>query len=59
VYSAGSLAALDFQENYLKAVFGFFGVTDIEVVRAEGVNMGAEKRQAALDAVTDSIRVAA
>jgi len=59
IYSAGSMAALDFQESYLKAVFGFLGVTDVEIVRAEGVNMGPEKRQAALDAAAEQIRLAA
>ena len=59
IYSAGSMAALDFQESYLKAVFGFLGVTDVEVVRAEGVNMGPEKRQAALEAAAEQIRLAA
>jgi len=59
IYSAGSMAALDFQENYLKALFGFLGVTDVEIVRAEGVNMGPEKRQAALDAAAKQIRLAA
>ena len=59
IYSAGSMAALDFQESYLKAVFGFLGVKDVEIVRAEGVNMGPEKRQAALDAAAEQIRVAA
>ena len=59
IYSAGSMATLDFQESYLKAVFGFLGVTDVEIVRAEGVNMGPEKRQAALDAAAKQIRLAA
>jgi FMN-dependent NADH-azoreductase len=59
IYSAGTMAALDFQESYLKAVFGFLGVTDVEIVRAEGVNMGPEKRQAALDAAAEQIRLAA
>ncbi|HOX73042.1 MAG TPA: NAD(P)H-dependent oxidoreductase, partial [Dokdonella sp.] len=48
---AGSPAApMDFQESYLRSVFGFLGVTDIEVVRAEGVNMSAEHKTKALDA---------
>ena len=46
VYSAGPAKQLDFQEPYLRAVLGFIGLTDIEVVRVEGVAMstiGAEK----------------
>ncbi|MEP6823789.1 MAG: NAD(P)H-dependent oxidoreductase, partial [Ramlibacter sp.] len=39
------------QESYLKAVFGFMGVTDIRFVRAEGLAMGeAAKTQALADA---------
>lgn len=43
-------AALDHQESYLRAVFGFFGITDIEVLRAEGLNLGAEVRNASIGA---------
>ena len=51
VYSAGAPAEPnDFQENYLRAVFGFLGVTDIEIVRAEGLAMGPDQRQAAMAA---------
>lgn len=53
-------AALDHQESYLKSVFGFFGITDIEVVRAEGLAMGPDQRSQALDAAKVEIsRVAA
>ncbi len=49
VYSEGSHAApYDHQETYLKAAFGFLGITDITFVRAEGVAMGPEARAAAL-----------
>jgi FMN-dependent NADH-azoreductase len=41
-------AAMDHQEPYLRAVFGFLGVTDIEFVRAEGVNLGPEQKQQAI-----------
>lgn len=36
--------AMDHQEAYLKAVMGFMGVTDVTIIRAEGVAMGPEKR---------------
>jgi len=42
--------ALDHQEAYLRAVLGFWGVTDISVIRAEGVAMGPEARAEALAA---------
>jgi len=49
IYSEGSPAAsMDFQEPYLRTVFGFLGVTDIEFVRAEGVAMGDEKKMHAI-----------
>ena len=31
---------VDFQEGFLKTVFNFTGVNDVEIIRAEGVNMG-------------------
>ncbi|MDQ7997321.1 MAG: FMN-dependent NADH-azoreductase [Luteibacter sp.] len=49
IYSAGSpAAAMDFQEPYLKALFGFLGVTDLEFVRAEGVAMGDDHKAQAI-----------
>jgi FMN-dependent NADH-azoreductase len=52
VYSTNpALAFLDHQESYLKAVFGFFGITDLRFVRAEGVNLGdAAKAEAIANA---------
>jgi FMN-dependent NADH-azoreductase len=41
-------AAMDFQEPYLRAVFSFLGITDLEFVRAEGLNLGAEPKREAL-----------
>lgn len=41
VYSTNpALAGLDHQESYLKTVFGFFGITDLRFVRAEGIALG-------------------
>jgi len=48
IYSEGAMQALDFQEAYLRKLFGFLGVTDIEVVRAEGVNLSSESKQRAI-----------
>jgi FMN-dependent NADH-azoreductase len=39
---------MDFQETYLKAVFGFLGVTDVRIVRAEGLAIGPQQREAAI-----------
>lgn len=41
-------AALDHQEAYLRGVFGFVGITDQTIVRAEGTNMGPEAVQLAM-----------
>ncbi len=40
VYSEGPMKPYDFQEPYLRAVLGFIGMTDVEVIRIEGVAMG-------------------
>jgi FMN-dependent NADH-azoreductase len=56
-----AMASLDHQESYLKTVFGFLGITDVQFVRAEGVAMGdAAKAQAlvAADVVIKSLAVA-
>jgi FMN-dependent NADH-azoreductase len=56
VYSQGSAAQpMDFQEPYLRALFGFLGITDIEFVRAEGVNLGEENKVASLKSAHASI----
>lgn len=57
VYSTNpALAGLDHQESYLRTVFGFFGITDVEFVRAEGVAMGEEAKAQALSAADLSIK---
>jgi FMN-dependent NADH-azoreductase len=46
--------AMEHQESYLQTIFGFFGVTDVRIVRAEGLAMGeAGKAQALASAGTD------
>ena len=34
----------DFQEPYLRYMFGFFGITDLEIVRAEGLAVSPAQR---------------
>lgn len=43
-------ASLQHQESYLRGFFAFIGVTDVEIVGAEGVNISPEHKQSALDA---------
>ena len=57
-YGAGTpTAAFEHLESYLRAVFGFIGVTDLEIVVAEGLQTGPEQREksmrGALQAVTE------
>lgn len=41
--------AMEHQESYLQTVLSFFGVTDVRFVRAEGIGMGPDAKQQALD----------
>ncbi|MBE0505842.1 MAG: FMN-dependent NADH-azoreductase [Marinospirillum sp.] len=50
VYSEGAATSMEHQESYLKTLLGFIGITDITIIRAEGVNMGDEKRAQAISA---------
>lgn len=55
-YTGDSPAAfLEHQETYLKAVLGFIGLTDVTVIRAEGVSRGDEVKNAALAEAKDQI----
>jgi FMN-dependent NADH-azoreductase len=48
------LAFLDYQETYLRGVFGFFGVDDVTFIRAEGVNVG-DRRAKSIEAAKTEI----
>ena len=57
-YGAGTpAAAMEHLETYLRGVFGFMGVTNPEIIIAEGLMVGPEQRekamQTALRAATD------
>jgi FMN-dependent NADH-azoreductase len=54
-YSDGPGTAMDFQEPYLRAVFRFIGITELEFVRAEGLNINAEQKATALQSAQASI----
>ena len=41
--------ANDFQEKYLRAIFAFLGIGDIEIIRAEGLALSPAHREAALN----------
>jgi FMN-dependent NADH-azoreductase len=60
VYSTSDAGnAAEHQESYLKVVFGFFGITDVRFVRAEGVAMGDAAKTAALSAADLDIKTVA
>jgi len=49
------ISFLDHQESYLRGVFGFFGITDVRFVRAEGLALGADQRAKAMAAAQGEI----
>jgi len=49
------IAFLDHQENYLRGVFGFFGITDVTFIRAEGIALGPDQRAKAIAAAKSEI----
>lgn len=59
IYSTSAAAeAMEHQESYLKTVLGFFGVTDVRFVRAEGLAMGPDAMAAALASAAQDLQVA-
>ena len=60
VYTGSSPAAvLDHQESYLRGVLAFIGITDVTVVRAEGLNLGEEIKAKALAQAKEQIEALA
>jgi FMN-dependent NADH-azoreductase len=56
IYSQGPFAAYDHLSAYLKAIFNFLGILDVEVIRAEGVAYGPEQDQAAMASAAQTIK---
>jgi FMN-dependent NADH-azoreductase len=48
VYTSPERSGWDFQENYLRLVFGFLGITDISIIRAEGLALNPQSREHAI-----------
>jgi len=46
VYSTPDRAPWDFQEPYLRAILQFIGISEVEVVQAEGLALSSESRDA-------------
>jgi FMN-dependent NADH-azoreductase len=48
-YGAGTpMAALEHLESYLRGVFSFIGVKNLEFIAADGIQVGPEHREKAL-----------
>jgi FMN-dependent NADH-azoreductase len=47
-YYGDANAAAEHVESYLRTVFGFIGVTDLEFIAADGIQVGPEHREKAL-----------
>jgi FMN-dependent NADH-azoreductase len=58
VYSQGPMQQLDFQERYLKSVLGFIGISEVDVVRVEGLARGEQAVRAAMTNAREQSRQA-
>jgi len=54
-YAEGPLGRMDFQESYLKAFFGFLGISDVRFVRAEGASKGRPVRDEGIALAKESV----
>lgn len=48
-------AAYEHTETYLRSLFGFFGITDIEIIPADGIGFGPEQRK---KSISDALQAA-
>jgi Acyl carrier protein phosphodiesterase len=59
-YTAQPMASFNFVESYLRAIFGFVGLTDIHVFHANGMDIGPEVKKVgqrdAIDAGREFVR---
>ncbi|MBX3598539.1 MAG: FMN-dependent NADH-azoreductase [Rhizobiaceae bacterium] len=59
IYSEGPASVMDFAVPYLKGVLAFNGMTDVEVIRVEGIGMGEDAIKAALEKARGQIEAIA
>lgn len=55
LYSSGPAMAMDFQEDYLTAVFSFIGITDLRFVRAENLSRGTEAKELSMHTAHETV----
>lgn len=48
-YSSGEMKNFDFQEPYLRAIFGLVGLTDINFINAQPMDMGPDLQKQKID----------
>ena len=54
-YSEGPAQLMDFQEPYLRTLFGFMGLTDVVFIHAEKIGFGPEARESAIEEAKEAI----
>jgi len=59
LYSSGPASTMDHQEAYLRAVLGFIGIGDVQVVRAENLSRGDDARSQAICTARSALDAAA
>jgi hypothetical protein len=55
-YATEPMRSFDFAEPYLRAIFGFVGITDVTVFRAGGMDVSPAYRKAGQRAAIDEAR---
>jgi FMN-dependent NADH-azoreductase len=57
IFAPGTpFAAYNFQEPYLRAIFGFIGVTDVQFVTADSLNQGDDAAKLSRQKAEDSLK---
>jgi len=55
-YTTPDMSAMDFQEPYLRAIFGFVGIKDIGFINAEAMDMGEQLQKQNIQAAQDKAK---
>jgi FMN-dependent NADH-azoreductase len=55
-YTTQPMASFNFVESYLRAIFGFVGLTDVHVFHANGMDMGPEVKKVGQRSAIDAAR---
>ena len=58
-YKTDELKKMDFQEPYLRAIFGFVGLNDMTFINAEPMDMGQEKEKKSLQEAFKAAKIRA